>query len=130
MNFSKSFLDDLRTRISLSDLVGEKISWDLKKTKSNQGDFWAPCPFHEEKTASFHVDSNKGFYYCFGCQAKGDCFTFLKDYDRLSFLESVKYLANRAGVALPETGYQAKKTDQVEANLLKIHQRYLQYQLN
>ncbi len=122
MNFSKSFLDDLRARVSLSDLVGEKISWDLKKTKSNQGDFWAPCPFHEEKTASFHVDSNKGFYYCFGCQAKGDCFTFLKDYDRLSFLESVTYLASRVGVALPVIGPQAKKNDQEEANLLKIHQ--------
>ena len=80
MNFSKSFLDNLRASTSLSDLIGEKVSWDQKKTRSGQGDFWAPCPFHEEKTASFHVDSNKGFYYCFGCHAKGDCFTFLKDF--------------------------------------------------
>jgi len=53
MNFSKSFLDDLRASTSLSDLIGEKVSWDQKKTRSGQGDFWAPCPFHEEKQRPF-----------------------------------------------------------------------------
>ncbi len=121
MNFSKSFLDHLRSSVSLSDLIGEKVLWDPKKTKSSQGDFWGPCPFHEEKTASFHVDSNKGFYYCFGCQAKGDCFTFLKDHERFSFLESVTYLAKRAGISLPSNTSNTRKNNETEGVLFLIH---------
>ena len=121
MNFSKSFLDNLRSTVSLSDLIGEKVSWDAKKTKPGQGDFWGSCPFHDEKTASFHVDSKKGFYYCFGCHAKGDCFTFLKDYERLSFLDSVKYLANRSGIPLPVSSNSSTKQDKKEAELFLIH---------
>ena len=121
MKFSKSFLDNLRSSVSLSDLIGEKVLWDPKKTKSSQGDFWAPCPFHEEKTASFHVDSNKGFYYCFGCQAKGDCFTFLKDYERFSFSESVTYLAKRTGISLPSNSSSARRNNEAEEVLFLIH---------
>ena len=122
MNFSKSFLDDLRASTSLSDLIGEKVSWDQKKTRSGQGDYWAPCPFHEEKTASFHVDSNKGFYYCFGCHAKGDCFTFLKDFENLSFLDTVTLLARRSGISLPTKHSMTEQQDQKSLELLKIHQ--------
>ena len=100
MNFSNTFLNDLRLKISLASLVGEKVTWDNKKSKPNQGDYWAPCPFHDEKTASFHVDDQKGFYYCFGCQQKGDCFSFLKDTENLSFVESVKSLAHTCVVNL------------------------------
>lgn len=121
MNFSKSFLDDLRAHISLSELVGEKVSWDQKKTRSGQGDFWAPCPFHEEKTASFHVDSKKAFYYCFGCHAKGDCFKFLMDFEHLSFLESVTYLAQRGGIPLPTDNSNLGKSNKRELDLLEIH---------
>ena len=121
MNFSKSFLDNLRASVSLSNLIGEKVLWDPKKTKSSKGDFWGPCPFHDEKTASFHVDSNKGFYYCFGCQAKGDCFTFLKEYERLSFLESVTNLAKRAGISLPSDTSSARKLNKNEQELFLIH---------
>ena len=122
MNFSKLFLDDLRASTSLSDLIGEKVSWDQKKTRSGQGDFWAPCPFHEEKTASFHVDSNKGFYYCFGCHAKGDCFTFLKDFENLSFLDTVTLLAHRNGISLPTTHNMTEQKNQKGSELLEIHQ--------
>ena len=121
MKFSKPFLDNLRNSISLADLIGEKVSWDKKKTKSSQGNFWAPCPFHEEKTASFHVDSNKGFYYCFGCMAKGDCFTFLKEYDRLSFSESVAYLASKSGIPLPTNSQITNEKYKTEETLLLIH---------
>lgn len=59
------------------------------------------CPFHTEKTPSFHVHPEKGFYYCFGCGAKGDAITFVRETERLEFAEAVAYLARRAGVALP-----------------------------
>ncbi len=59
------------------------------------------CPFHDEKTPSFHVHPEKGFYYCFGCGAKGDAITFVRETERLDFAEAVAYLARRAGVALP-----------------------------
>lgn len=121
MNFSKPFLDDLRASTSLSELIGEKVSWDQKKTRSGQGDFWAPCPFHEEKTASFHVDSRKGFYYCFGCHAKGDCFTFLKDFENLSFLDSVTYLANRGGIPLLTTSSKIEQHKKSDLELLEVH---------
>ena len=122
MNFSKAFLDDLRTSTSLSELIGEKVSWDQKKSRFGQGDFWAPCPFHEEKTASFHVDAKKGFYYCFGCHAKGDCFTFLKEFENLSFLDTVKFLAHRSGIPLPATNNKIEQKNKKELELLEVHQ--------
>ena len=89
MSFSPAFLDELRTRISLTSIVGKKVNWDQRKSNQGKGDMWAPCPFHQEKTASFHVDESKGFYYCFGCQAKGDAFSFIKEIENLSFTEAV-----------------------------------------
>ena len=79
MSLPPGFLDELRTRVSLTSVVGRKVSWDMRKSNQGKGDMWAPCPFHQEKTASFHVDDRKGFYYCFGCQAKGDAISFIKD---------------------------------------------------
>lgn len=71
--------------------------------KSNQakGDLWAPCPFHQEKTASFHVDDRKGFYYCFGCHAKGDAISFVKDTENVGFMEAIEILAREAGMQMP-----------------------------
>ena len=119
-NYSKSFLDDLRASTSLADIIGEKVSWDITKTKVSRGDFWAPCPFHDEKTASFHVDSNKGLYYCFGCQAKGDVFTFLKEYERLSFSEAVTYLAERSGVSLPQQNDKTNRDNKIQLELFRV----------
>ncbi len=121
MNITKSFLENLRSRISLSDLIGEKVSWDEKKSRVGQGDFWAPCPFHDEKTASFHVDANKGFYYCFGCHVKGDCFTFLREYDNLSFPEAVTVLAQRAGIQLPVGNKFQKESEKNKEPLYEIN---------
>lgn len=101
MSFSPAFLDELRTRISLTSIVGKKVNWDQRKSNQGKGDMWAPCPFHQEKTASFHVDESKGFYYCFGCQAKGDAFSFIKEIENLSFTEAVEVLAEEAGMTIP-----------------------------
>ena len=72
-----------------------------------KGDWWAPCPFHQEKSASFHVDDRKGFYYCFGCHAKGDVVTFVKEADNLGFMEAVEVLARDAGMQMPARDPQA-----------------------
>ena len=102
MSLPAGFLDDLRTRISLSSVVGRKVTWDMRKSNLGRGDMWAPCPFHQEKSPSFHVDDRKGFYYCFGCQAKGDAVTFIKETENLGFMEAVAVLAAEAGMAMPE----------------------------
>ena len=83
MSLPPGFLDELRTRVTLSSVVGRKVTWDMRKSNLAKGDFWAPCPFHQEKSASFHVDDRKGFYYCFGCHAKGDALTFLREAEGL-----------------------------------------------
>ena len=101
MSLPPGFLDDLRTRITLSQVVGRRVMWDERKSNRARGDLWAPCPFHQEKTASFHVDDRKGFYYCFGCHAKGDALSFLRETGNLSFMEAVESLAREAGVAMP-----------------------------
>ncbi len=102
MSLPPGFLDELRTRVSLSSVVGRKVTWDMRKSNQGKGDMWAPCPFHQEKTASFHVDDRKGYYYCFGCHAKGDAVTFVKETENLSFIEAVEVLAREAGMPMPE----------------------------
>ena len=101
MSLPPGFLDDLRTRTSLSQVVGRKVTWDARKSNPGKGDLWAPCPFHQEKSASFHVDDRKGFYYCFGCHAKGDAVTFVKETENVGFMEAVEILAREAGMTMP-----------------------------
>ena len=102
MSISPAFLDELRNRVPVSRIIGRKVTWDLRRSNQAKGDWWAPCPFHGEKTASFHVDDQKGFYYCFGCHAKGDALTFLRESEGLDFIEAVKVLAAEAGLPMPE----------------------------
>jgi len=94
-------IDELRSRASLSQVVGRKVTWDTRKSNQGKGDMWAPCPFHQEKTASFHVDDRKGFYYCFGCHAKGNAFTFVQETENVGFMEAVEILAREAGMQMP-----------------------------
>ncbi|MDP3194897.1 DNA primase [Tabrizicola sp.] len=101
MSLPNGFLDELRTRVTLSSIVGRKVTWDMRKSNMAKGDFWAPCPFHQEKSASFHVDDRKGFYYCFGCHAKGDAVTFVKESENLGFMEAVEILAREGGMQMP-----------------------------
>ncbi|MEM9318962.1 MAG: DNA primase [Pseudomonadota bacterium] len=109
MAFPPGFLDELRNRTSLSDVVGRKVMWDQRKSNQAKGDMWAPCPFHQEKTASFHVEDRKGFYYCFGCHKKGDLFSFVQETENVSFVEAVQMLAREAGMPLPERDPRAQE---------------------
>jgi len=97
MGFSPQFLDDIRMRLTLSDIVGRHVA--LKR----KGREWtACCPFHKEKTPSFFVNDEKGFYHCFGCGKHGDHIGFLMESQGLSFMDSVKTLADEAGLSIPE----------------------------
>ena len=101
MRFPPAFLDELKGRLSLAEVAGRKLSWDRKKSQPGKGEYWACCPFHGEKTASFHIKDREGFYYCFGCHAKGSLFDFVMETENLSFPEAVKFCAEIAGMPLP-----------------------------
>ena len=102
MRISQEFLADLRDRIPLSAVIGRFVTWDRRKSQPGKGDLWACCPFHQEKTPSFHVDDRKGFYHCFGCQQSGDHVSFLMDHQGLAFPDAVRVLCDEAGVTMPE----------------------------
>jgi len=109
----QSFINDLLTRIDIVDVIDARVT--LRKTGRN---FQALCPFHDEKTASFSVNPEKQFYYCFGCGATGTALTFLMEHDRLDFVAAVETLASIAGVEVPrERG--ARTDDELHGRLLK-----------
>ena len=93
----KPFIDELTARTDLLALLSSRITF-TKKLGSNH---WACCPFHEEKTPSFSVNTQKGFYHCFGCGVSGDAIRFLMDYDNLPFPEAIERLAEFNGLDVP-----------------------------
>lgn len=132
MSLPPGFLDELRARTSLADVVGKKVIWDTRKSNQGKGDMWAPCPFHQEKTASFHVDDRQGFYYCFGCHAKGDAITFVRETENLGFMEAVEILAGEAGLEMPARDPKAQeRADRrtVLAGVMEEAQKYFRLQL-
>ena len=127
MSLPPGFLDELRTRLSLSQVVGRKVMWDPRKSNQGKGDMWAPCPFHQEKTASFHVDDRKGYYYCFGCHAKGDAITFVRETENVSFMEAVEILAGEAGMQMPERDPQAQEKADRRTLLAEVMEQAVQF---
>ncbi|MDK3075471.1 DNA primase [Sedimentitalea sp. JM2-8] len=120
MNLPAGFLDELRSRTSLSQVVGRKVMWDARKSNQGKGDMWAPCPFHQEKSASFHVDDRKGFYYCFGCHAKGDAISFVMESENVGFMESVEILAREAGMTMPARDPKAQEKSDRRGQLAEV----------
>ncbi len=120
MRYPASLLDEIRTRLPLSAVVGRRVQWDRRKTQPTKGDFWACCPFHNEKSPSFHADDRKGRYHCFGCGADGDHFTFLTETEGIAFPEAVERLAAEAGVALPASDPDSAARDKRQAGLADI----------
>ncbi len=127
MSLPPGFLDELRTRLSLGQVVGRKVAWDMKKSNQGKGDFWAPCPFHQEKSASFHVDDRKGFYYCFGCHAKGDAISFVRETENVDFIDAVKILAAEAGMPMPERDPQAQQKADRRGELVEVMEQAVQW---
>src|SRR5271154_5762692 len=107
MSFPPSFLEELRGRLPVSEIVGKRI----KLTRAGR-EYKACCPFHNEKSPSFYVNDDKQFYHCFGCGAHGDVIGFTMRHDRLSFPEAVESLAAQAGLQVPrDTPIEREKFD-------------------
>ena len=118
-----NFIAQLRDKLSITDIIGKRVIWDTKKTNAKNGVFWACCPFHLEKTASFKVDQNKGFFYCFGCHEKGDSISFVMKTENLDFLTTVKRLATEVGLKLPISfGNNTFHKSESYLNVLKIQE--------
>jgi DNA primase len=120
MRFPDSFLDQVRQRVNISSVVGRHVQWDRRKTNAGKGDYWACCPFHTEKSPSFHADDRKGRYHCFGCKASGDIFRFLTEKQGLRFHEAVEQLAQEAGIALPVLSAADVQREQERASLYDV----------
>lgn len=107
MYYSDDLIEEVRSRNDIVDVIGGYVS--LKKQGNS---YSACCPFHHEKTPSFHVSRDKQLYHCFGCGASGNVFTFIREYENLSFVESMKLLADRSGMTLPEYELSPKQKEQ------------------
>ncbi len=127
MRFPPSFLDDIRARVAISSVVGRRVAWDRRKTNPGKGDYWACCPFHAEKTPSFHAEDHKGRYHCFGCKASGDIFTFLVEKEGLSFPEAVERLAADAGLLMPVVTEDEVKREEERASLYDVMEMAARY---
>ncbi len=120
MRFPPTFLDDIRNRVTISAVIGRKVAWDRKKSNPGKGDFWACCPFHGEKSPSFHADDRKGRYYCFGCKVSGDIFTYLVEKEGVPFPEAVSQLAQEAGLPMPEFSQADHEREEKRASLYDV----------
>lgn len=128
MRYPEHFLNELKHRTRLSEIVSEHT----KLKRAGRGEMTGCCPFHQEKTPSFSVNDQKGGYYCFGCGAKGNVFTYLKDKKSFAFSEAVEYLAGRLGMEVPtlseeeQVHYQEVKSAQAIMELAaKFYQQSL-----
>ena len=104
MYYSDDIIEEVRSRNDIVDVIGGYVSL---KHKGNT--FSACCPFHHEKTPSFHVSRDKQMYHCFGCGVGGNVYTFIMEYENYSFPEAVKLLADRSGISLPEQEMSAEQ---------------------
>ncbi|HEX4616081.1 MAG TPA: DNA primase [Stellaceae bacterium] len=114
MAFPPGFLDELRSRISLSGLIGRRV-----KLVRRGREFAGLCPFHHEKTPSFYVVEDKSFFHCFGCGAHGDVIGFAMRADNLDFVEAIEKLAGEAGLAVPQATPQERERAQRQKTLLE-----------
>jgi DNA primase len=115
MAFSPAFLDELRARINLSDVVGRRVRL-VHRGREHTG----LCPFHNEKTPSFTLNDDKGFFHCFGCGAHGDVIGFVMKTENLSFPEAVERLAEEAGLPVPKSVPEDKARAKVELSLFAV----------
>ena len=124
MYYSEEVIEEVRTKNDIVDVISGYVR--LQKKGSS---YFGLCPFHNEKSPSFSVSREKQMYYCFGCGAGGNVFTFLMDYENFSFVEALKFLADRAGVVLPEMEYskEAKARADRKTQLLEINKLAAQY---
>ncbi len=129
MYYPDEVVEEIRMKSDIVEVLSGYVK--LQKKGSN---YFGLCPFHNEKSPSFSVSGVKQMYYCFGCGAGGNVFTFIMEYENYSFQEAVKFLAKRAGVGLPDMEYseEARKKEGRRAKLLEVNKeaaKYFYYQL-
>ena len=129
MRFGRQFIDNLRARVPISSVISPYVNLKHK----SKGDFLGLCPFHNEKSPSFNVSDNKGFYHCFGCGAHGDIITFIMEHKGLPYVEAVKELAQQAGIPLPkQDGFSAAREKKIEDSyeVLEMAAKWFEDNLN
>ena len=129
MYYPEELVEEVRQQSDIVDVISGYV-----KLSKKGGSYFGLCPFHNEKSPSFSVSRNKQMYYCFGCGAGGNVFTFIMEYEKFTFAESLKFLAERAGIKLPELEYskEAKERADRRNTLLEINKKaatYFYYQL-
>jgi len=129
MFYPEELVEEIRSKNEIVNVIGAYIR--LQKKGSNQ---MGLCPFHNEKSPSFSVSESKQMYHCFGCGVGGNVFTFIMEYENYSFVEALKYLAERVGVKLPEQEYSedAKRQADIKGKMFEINKeaaKYFFYQL-
>ena len=124
MYYSEELIEEVRSRNDIVDVISGYVR--LQKKGSS---YFGLCPFHNEKSPSFSVSRQKQMYYCFGCGAGGNVFTFLMEYENFSFVEAVKFLADRAGIELPEMEYskEAKEKADLKSTILEMNKLAAKY---
>lgn len=117
--FPQNFVEDLKSQTDIVSIIGEVVS--LRKAG---GTYKGLCPFHQERTPSFNVNPDKGFFKCFGCGAGGDAIKFIELHQKMPFPEAVRYLAQRAGIQVPEPDAGPDERAQAAAReaLIKVHE--------
>src|SRR6185295_7207424 len=123
--FPQTFIDDLRVQANILQVVQEYVP--LKRAGTS---YKGNCPFHNEKTPSFHVHPDKGFFHCFGCNVGGDVFKFVELHEKVGFLDAVRMIAQKFGVSIPEaegTSDDARRDSALREGLLKAHEIAAQY---
>ena len=129
MYYSDEIIEEVRSRNDIVDVISGYVKLQRKGSS-----YFGLCPFHNEKSPSFSVSPGKQMYYCFGCGAGGNVFTFLMEYENFTFVEAVKHLADRAGVKLPEAEYskEARQAADLRSRLLEVQKKaaaFYYYQL-
>lgn len=124
MYYPDELVEEVRAKNDIVDVISGYV-----KLQKKGNSYFGLCPFHNEKSPSFSVSRQKQMYYCFGCGAGGNVFTFLMEYENYSFLEALKFLADRAGVELPEEDHskEARQRADTKAILLEINKEAARY---
>ena len=129
MYYPDELIEEVRMKNDIVDVISGYV-----KIQKKGSSYFGLCPFHSEKSPSFSVSPQKQMYYCFGCGAGGNVFTFIMEYENYTFQEAIKFLAQKAGVSLPEAEYteEVRKKEGKRAKLLEINKeaaKYFYYQL-
>ena len=124
MYFSEEFVEEVRSKNDIVDVISSYVK--LQKKGSS---YFGLCPFHNEKSPSFSVSRQKQMYYCFGCGAGGNVFTFIMEYENYSFIEALRMLAQRVGMEIPEMEYskEAKERADLKNTLLEVNKLAAKY---